>query len=351
MGVANNPGEKIAERPTTGIVLGKFMPPHSGHLYLVNFARNFVDKLTVIVGSLKREPIPGELRVQWMRELFPDVEVLHLQDENPQLPHEHPDFWQIWRDSLLRLVPQSADYLFAGEAYGVPLSKIIGARFIPTAGMRDTLGISATKVRSNPSLYWDQIPDCVRRYYLKRVCVFGPESTGKSTLAANLAAHYKTVHVPEFARTWLERVERPCAAEDMLTIAKGQAAAEDALAHSARGVLFTDTDPLATTIWSEELFGGCETSVWDVANSRRCDLYLLCDADVPWVADPVRYFPEERQAFFERCKQRLEERGLPYVEIRGSWEERFATATTAVDKLLGLTPDAIEGSALIAAQG
>ena len=85
------------------MILGKFMPPHAGHQYLVHFARNFVDRLTVLVCSLKSEPIAGELRYAWMRELFPDVRIVHITEELPQTPAEHPEFWTIWRRVRLLL--------------------------------------------------------------------------------------------------------------------------------------------------------------------------------------------------------------------------------------------------------
>src|SRR5262249_56697885 len=87
---------------TTGRLLGKFLPPHLGHVYLVEFASRYVDQLTVVVCSLAREPIPGELRHRWMRELFPFDNVVHLRDELPQEPKEHPDFWALWKASLER---------------------------------------------------------------------------------------------------------------------------------------------------------------------------------------------------------------------------------------------------------
>ena len=81
---------------THGMVLGKFMPPHRGHIYLCEFARSWSDTLTIVVGSLPDEPIAGALRFEWMRELFPSCRVVHLTDSNPQYPHDHPDFWAIW---------------------------------------------------------------------------------------------------------------------------------------------------------------------------------------------------------------------------------------------------------------
>src|SRR5690349_11085723 len=78
----------------TGMILGKFMPPHRGHQHLIDFARERVGHLTILVCSLEREPIPGRLRAEWMRELYTDARVIHVTDENPQEPHQHPRFWE-----------------------------------------------------------------------------------------------------------------------------------------------------------------------------------------------------------------------------------------------------------------
>ncbi|MFA5888462.1 MAG: adenylyltransferase/cytidyltransferase family protein, partial [Candidatus Nanoarchaeia archaeon] len=83
-----------------GLIIGKFMPPHQGHKYLVDFARNYCDKLTVMVCSIQQEPIEGKLRDEWMKESFPDVHVIHHSAEIPQEPKDHPDFWQIWHVAI-----------------------------------------------------------------------------------------------------------------------------------------------------------------------------------------------------------------------------------------------------------
>ncbi len=319
---------------TRGMVLGKFLPPHTGHVYLVDFARAYVDDLTVVVGTLAREPIAGELRVKWMRELFPQVRVVHLTDENPQYPHEHPDFWAIWKASLLRVLPAPPDLVFASDSYGHELAAVLGASYVPVDAARAAVPICATKVREDPMAHWEYLPRCVRPHFLRRVCVFGPESTGKSTLAARLAAHYRTQWVPEYARGLLEGREGRVAAADMPLIAKGQHASETALAPSANRVLFCDTDPLATVLWSEALFGAVDTEVRAAGDAASYDLTLLTDVDVPFVPDPVRYLPDERASFFARCEEALTARGRPFVRLRGSWDERFAAACAAVDTLL-----------------
>lgn len=317
-----------------GLVLGKFMPPHRGHQYLIDFARAFADEVTIVVGSLAAEPIPGTLRHQWMKELFPSCRVVHLTDENPQHPEEHPDFWSIWRNSLQRIEPGSIDYLFASEGYGARLAAELGAVFIPTAGLRESIPVSATQIRRDPRGCWEWLPAPVRRYYLRRISIFGPESTGKSTLAARLAEYHESRWVPEYARTWLELKgpEHKITLDDMRLIARGQRAAEEALVGQAHRYLFCDTDPLACLLWSEALCGEVASGLAEVA-FQAYDLTLLLDVDVPWRDDPVRYFPEDRKRFLENCRCLLETHNRPYHVLSGSWDERWQEALDLVSSL------------------
>ena len=182
-----------------GMLLGKFLPPHKGHCFLVDFASNFVDKLTIVVGTLPSEPIPGKLRYRWMKELFPQAQVVHLDKVLPQEPSEHPDFWDIWEQELRAILPQTPDVVFASESYGHKLAEVLNARFIPVDPQRNSIPTSGTAIRENPFANWKYIPGPVRPYFLKRVCLFGPESTGKSTMAQKLANHFETTFVPEYA--------------------------------------------------------------------------------------------------------------------------------------------------------
>lgn len=316
-----------------GLVIGKFMPPHKGHVHLIDFARRYVEHLTVVVESVANEPIPSPLRYGWMQEIAHGCRVHHLTTHHPQDPSEHPDFWGLWTRTLRGICPDGIDYVFASEAYGVPLAAALQARFVPVDPGRTAVPISGTAIRTDPMAHWALLPDCVRPYFVKRVSIFGPESTGKTTLARRLAAHFDTVAVPEYARTHLEAQGGALSAIDMPLIAKGQVAAEAALARQARRVLFCDTDPLATRVWSETLYGHCAPEVQAAITGHAYALTLLLDVDVPWVDDAVRYLPENRRAFYLRCRAALEAEGRPYVEITGSWPSRWHAALKAVEAL------------------
>ncbi|HTN77609.1 MAG TPA: AAA family ATPase, partial [Pirellulaceae bacterium] len=213
----------------------------------------------------------------------------------------------------------------------------LAATFIPVDPARSLVPISGTTIRAEPLKHWQYIPACVRPYFVKRVCIFGPESTGKSTLARELARHFATAHVSEFARELLDHKQGICEPGDIPLIARGQAAAEDALARHANKVLFCDTDLLTTTIWSDALFGECPAWIQRAAAARHYDLYFLLDVDVPWVDDAQRYLPHARRAFFERCQAALKSQNRNFQVIRGSWEERWAQAVRAVEQLLATT--------------
>lgn len=174
---------------------------------------------------------------------------------------------------------------------------------------------------------------------VKRIAIFGTESTGKTALAQRLAAHFGEPWAPEFVRAfWDERGGRIGAA-DLDAIARGQMANEERAAATARRVVFCDTELITCTLWDDLLFpGGCPAWVRDEANRRAHDyaLYLLCDADVPFAPDPQRCFPDasSRERLRQRWREALVSRGLPFAEIQGPWPEREARAIAAVESVL-----------------
>ncbi len=324
-------------QPRRAMVLGKFLPPHLGHCYLIEEAARQCERLTVVVGSLAAEPIPGDLRVDWLRRIFspqrwPHVEIVHLTDENPQVPEEHPDFWNIWVRSLRRVAGEP-DAVFSSESYGDELARRMGCAHILIDLKRKRVPVSGTAIRSAPLLHWDFLPAIVRPYFVKKVLITGPESTGKTTLARLLAERFQTVYAHEYAREYIDRKGAWIEDADIPRIAIGQLALEDERLQQANQFLFCDTDLLATKIYSEHYLGACPPAVVDAANEREHDLILLLDIDVPWVADSQRLEPWNRAYFFDWFRRELEERKRPYVLISGDWEERMARATHEVEAL------------------
>ena len=173
---------------------------------------------------------------------------------------------------------------------------------------------------------------------MKRVVVTGSESTGKTTLAEHLARRFDTVWVPEYARAYVDRktlvTGQPLDASDVEPIARGQMAAEDRAMATGRGVVVLDTDLVSTTVYARHYYGECPPWIEQAARDRRGALYLLCDIDVPWIADPARDLPHRREHVHGLFVTALDALGTRYVTIRGSWDERLAAAVAAVSGLV-----------------
>lgn len=170
---------------------------------------------------------------------------------------------------------------------------------------------------------------------MKKIVLTGPESTGKSTLTKQLAAHFDIVFVEEYGRTYCEKWGNDCDALDLVHIAAGQLFLEDEAAKTARhGLLFCDTDALVTQTYAELYLGTCPDFIVELAQSRRYDLTLLLDVDLPWVSDSIRLFADRRAWHFNRLQELLESQNRPYVVISGNFEERFERAVEAVNDVL-----------------
>ncbi len=174
---------------------------------------------------------------------------------------------------------------------------------------------------------------------LIKVVLFGPESTGKTTLSRQLARHYNTVWAPEFARDYLQEKwnneRKTCEQDDLIKIAEGQIELENKLAKKADKVLICDTDLLETKVYSEEYYGGfVDKKLNKAAIKNTYDIYFLTYIDTPWEEDDLRDRPEERLEMFTAFEKSLQDNNRPYILLKGSKETRFKKATEIIDKLL-----------------
>jgi NadR type nicotinamide-nucleotide adenylyltransferase len=181
------------------------------------------------------------------------------------------------------------------------------------------------------------------RLSIKKIVVIGPESTGKSTLSKSLAKTLDTVWVKEFARAYLETLNREYTEEDLLRIAEGQLKEEKRLLELANDFLICDTDLHVIKVWSEHKYRRCHRHILEQIAEKRYDLYLLTYIDVPWESDPLREHPGEgqRKYFYEQYKDIVVNAGVDWIEIKGSEEERL---TTALKKIGQLQNDAVTHS-------
>jgi NadR type nicotinamide-nucleotide adenylyltransferase len=304
------------------------MPPHKGHVYAIDFASKYVDELYVVVDRLKDEPIPQALRVKWLQAIFPNVKVVPLGDFNPQDPSESESaeiFWRTWERSLKSALPEDIDFVFGSEEYCWELAKRMGAIYVPVDSSRSNFPMCATDIRKDPLGRWDYLPDVVKPYFLKKICIIGAESTGKSVLSEKLAEYFNTIAVPEYAKTFLQSLAirkepRSTQYEDIEIFAKGQIASEDAMSTLANRILISDTDVLTTHVWSQTLYGKSPDFFHQMIDKRRYDLYIVANTDVEWKPDIHRQWEDEaksnrRRAFEHRLKAELLARDKPFIEI------------------------------------
>ena len=197
---------------------------------------------------------------------------------------------------------------------------------------------------------------------VKKVVVMGPESTGKSTLCRLLAKHYHTIWCPEYARKYLLANGKNYTYPDLLTIAKGQIELEDEYIERVNDewlttnngeashqlmdndqqtatyhpLLFVDTDMYVMKVWCEYVFNQCHHFILDKIVERKCNLYLLCNIDLPWVKDELREYPDpkSRKELYEIYEDVLINQTVPWVNLSGDYEDRLNTAIKAVDTLL-----------------
>ncbi len=168
-----------------------------------------------------------------------------------------------------------------------------------------------------------------------RVCLIGPECTGKTTLAERLAEHFGVPWVPEFAREYASRVARPLTVDDVEPIARGQMALEDAAPFDSLVIL--DTDLISTVVYATHYYGQCPEWIKTAARARRSDLYLLTDIDVPFIADSLRDSAAPRETLYDKFAETLKDYEANVVPITG---ERLETAITQLNSLRDRPPAA-----------
>lgn len=326
-----------------GLVLGKFMPVHLGHLHLINTALEQCEIVHVMICSDNTQPIDGKLRFFWLKEIYkttPNARILWCVDKNPQYPSECESidifYKKYWVPSVYKQI-KSLDVVFTSEDYGDEFAQYLGVKHVLVDKDRLRYPVSGTLVRENALNQWHLIPDVVKSYFTKKVVIMGPESTGKSTLTKQLAEHYGVSYVEEYGRTYTEKIgTQNLSVTDFENIVFGHETLIFNKLNDNNKVIFIDTELITTKIFGEMYLGPEFKSPMiehRLMNYKPFDLYLLLDVDVPWVDDGTRDFPTNRKEHFNRIKSELEAKKLNYIVINGNYQERFEKAVKEVDKL------------------
>jgi HTH-type transcriptional repressor of NAD biosynthesis genes len=363
-----------------GLVIGKFRPPHEGHLFLIRSAAAFCKHLTVGIFDHESERLSLEARCAIFRECFPlnvypQVYLAWGVDPHP-IDYGKPDVWEkhvsVFRKTLedalrgqgLSWKIARPEVLFTSETYGDELARRLGIPVhVNLDEARSWRPVSATQVREAPTRHWSQLPLATRTRLCLRVVVLGAESTGTTTLAQDLAAALRqrggdlsqTRWVPEFGREFTmaklavargvarshqlllpQMNELVWSEEDFIHIASQQLRWEEEAARETGPVLICDTDPLATTVWHERYRGKQSRELQSLTRllPRRAFYVLTDEKDVPFDQDGFRDGEHLRTQMNARFEAVLKERNLPFFRVSGTPAERTAQVLERIDREL-----------------
>ncbi|MEP6728898.1 MAG: AAA family ATPase [Bacteroidota bacterium] len=319
-----------------GLLLGKFMPFHNGHIALADFALANTDELLILVCAHKNEIIDGSIRYNWVKDYYQHNSKVHvhlIEYDDALLSADSVSSKaaaQKWADYLKEKFP-GTNVFISSEPYGGYVAGYWGIDHICFDEKRQLVPVSATEIRLNPFKYWSYIPAGVRPYFIKKICIAGTESTGKSVLTERLASYYKTVFVPEAARD-IVSATAACTKDDLYTIAAAHASAIIEKIPLANQLLFADTDITITKSYAAFLFGTTIVTEDWVNEANRFDLYLFLETDCSYIQDGTRLDEESREKLNASHKKEFVRQRIYYHIIKGNWEERFHSAIKIIDK-------------------
>ena len=348
----------MSARYAHGLVVGKFYPPHVGHLRLVSTAASQCDQVTVVVAAATWESLDLGRRVEWLgwhAASFPHVAVTGVLDNHP-VDYSDPLVWDAHMDVFMTAASEVSggvpiDAVFTGEEYGSEMARRLGAEHVQL--VRPGARPSGTELRADPSTTWDDLLPAARVGLAHRIVVVGAESTGTTTLAHQLAAHYGAAFVPEYGRTWTAAKladsrewafatggvlpgmgDLRWTSAEFTRIAARQTAAMDSAAIGG-SLVVADTDALATSVWHDRYVGGPHQPALDLASMTPPDLYLLTTPDgVPFVDDGLRDGEHVRADMTRAFEVALDASGVPWSQVTGDRDARLAQAVRLVDVLL-----------------
>lgn len=320
---------------TRALVIGKFMPIHNGHVALIEFAATQADEVIVSMSYTESDGIDSALRFGWIKEIFknkPNIIPAIIKDDFDDESLPLPLRTKRWADAMRKAYPK-IDLIVSSEVYGEPLAANLNAKHLLFDVDRSKFPVSASLIRQKPFSYWEFIPPVVRPYFVKKVCFYGSESTGKSFMVQKLAQVYNTEFVPEVARELITSNEFTEA--DIIKIGYAQIERVNEKSKTANKILFCDTDTITTQIYSQHYLHTVPPVLYELEKQVQYHQYFLFDIDVPWVADHIRDLGNDRERMFKVFREALEKRGIQYELVQGNYQQRENIIHDVIKGILG----------------
>jgi len=311
-----------------GLTLGKFAPLHRGHELVIETGVRETDRMVVLIyGAEEVTRVPLVTRAGWIRELYPEVEVIEASD-GPSAMGNEERIRRLQEEYILRkLAGRRITHFYSSEFYGDHVSRALDAFDRRVDPERAIIPISGTSLRSDPYAGRPFVDPVVYRDLVTWVVFVGAPSTGKTTLCEALAEKYETAWMPEYGREyWQKRQkDRRLAPEELLEIAVGHREREEERVLEANRILFVDTDASTTAQFARYYHGTTSAELAQLAEeaSERYDLCFLCEDDIPYDETWDRSGELVRATFQRQIRQDLIRRGVEFVSLHGSLEQRM----------------------------
>ncbi|OYU97352.1 MAG: cytidyltransferase [Bacteroidetes bacterium B1(2017)] len=322
-------------------VFGKFLPFHKGHEAMINFALNTCDFLSVLVCCSDKEEISSSIRKKWIENAFfgiPKIEIreyTYFESELPNTSESSEEVSKIWATIFRQQFPEYS-IIISSEEYGYFVAKYMTIKHIAFDIPKQIFPISASTIKKNGYANWNYLPKSVKPYFSIKVVLLGTESTGKTTLTQKLSSYFNCSQVEESARDIIAN-SKAFSFSDLERVAKEHSLRITNSCSGESRLVIIDTNVYTTISYSRFVFGQELDLEEDIYATNTANLYLYLDKEIEFVQDGTRLTEDERNLLDFSHRQVLRENSIDFIEISGTWQERFEQVIEQINLLVNAT--------------